>query len=195
MTFKDTTFSFTNLIQAFGTLKENILNNINCIQIGIIEDFDSSVQTASVSITSKIQIGVSPITWADYPLLIDVPCLILGGGGANLQFPIQKGDECIILFNDRQLDNWFANGGVQPFTIGRTHDLSDGIAIVGIRSLPNSIQNYIQNGTKLCYNDTSIILNDLGLLINAPVSNFNGNVSITGDLLVGGSIVVDGGIW
>jgi len=85
----------------------------------------------------------------NYPPLIDVPVLVLGGGNGAITFPIQQGDECIILFNDRELDNWFQNGGVQTYSTSRTHDLSDGIALVGLRSLPNVLNNYCTTGTSM----------------------------------------------
>ena len=76
---------------------------------------------------------------ASYPLLVDCPCFILQGGGAFIEMPIQKGDECIILFNDRDIDNWF-NGTTKEPNSNRKHTLSDGIAIVGINNKTKTLE-------------------------------------------------------
>ena len=56
--------------------------------------------------------------------------------------PITAGDTCLVLFNDRDIDNWFQSGQVGPVATSRLHSMSDGIALVGIRSLANSIEGY-----------------------------------------------------
>ena len=63
-----------------------------------------------------------------------MPVYYPSGGGFTLTFPIAAGDECIVLFNDRQIDNWLATGAGKPPIVGRAHDLSDGLALVGIRN-------------------------------------------------------------
>ena len=48
------------------------------------------------------------------------------------------GDECLVVFADRCINSWWYQGGVQPPEEIRFHDLSDGFAFVGFRSLPRS---------------------------------------------------------
>ena len=177
-----------NLLNSFSILKNNILNNINCVQTGTIQTFNNLNQTCTVTINTKRQVTLNPTTWQDYSILVDVPVLIPGGGGGSLQFPISEGDECILLFNDRELDAWFANGKTQPFDEARTHSLSDAIAIVGLHSLPNLLQNYVTNAVNLSYNDVSINLSNLGVTINS-------DLTVTGDLIVQGVTTIDGGTW
>ena len=177
-----------NLLNSFSVLKNNILNNINCVQTGTIQTFNNSNQTCTVTINTKRQVTLNPVTWQDYSILVDVPVLIPGGGGGSLQFPISQGDECILLFNDRELDAWFANGKTQPFDEARTHSLSDAIAIVGLHSLPNSLQNYVTNAVNLSYNGISVNLSNLGVTINS-------DLTVTGDLVVQGTTIVNGGTW
>lgn len=78
----------------------------------------------------------------DYPILENVPVLFLGGGNYALSFPVQKDNECIVLFADSCIDAWWQSGGVQGQIVARMHDLSDGFAIVGFRSRPNVIRDF-----------------------------------------------------
>jgi hypothetical protein len=121
----------------------SIVRQINCHQIGTIQSFDSLTQTAVVSINAKKLISDTPVEmWRDYPPLVDVPVIILSGGGSCITFPINTGDECLLLFNDRDIDNWFKNSGINTYNTYRTHDLSDAIAIVGLKSTPNMLSSY-----------------------------------------------------
>jgi hypothetical protein len=67
-----------------------------------------------------------------YPQLQKVPVFTLQGGGAAVQLPVSPGDQCLTIFNDRNLDAWYQNGGSQPPLDGRLHGISDGFALVGI---------------------------------------------------------------
>lgn len=74
------------------------------------------------------------------PLLINCPILWQGGGGVTSTFPIKRGDECLVILSSRCIDGWWQHGfqpgpSMNPPDL-RMHDLSDGFAIVGLRSLP-----------------------------------------------------------
>lgn len=119
-----------------------VTSSINCCLPGIVRSYDPAAQTAVIqpAVRKRIrtQAGVKEL---DYPLLTDVPVLILGGGQHFLSMPIQAGDECIVLFSDVCMDAWWQSGEVQGQIIARQHDLSDGFAIVGFRSRPNALSN------------------------------------------------------
>jgi hypothetical protein len=161
----------TEFEDTFELLKEDVLNNINCIKIGIIESFNAANQTATIKVVHKRLISTDFYenkTWQDYPILLDCPCMIFSGGDGSLEMPITKGDECIILFNDRELDNWFESGEISSFDDERTHALSDGIAIVGIKSLVNSISGYSTDKIRLKYKGNYITISELILTLLAP---------------------------
>jgi len=115
-------------------LKNEIFANINCVQIGKIEKVNSN-QTVEILIQVKRRVSGDIIS--DYPLLADCPYFVLSGGGAYIDMPIKKGDSCIILFNDRNIDNWWSTENVKEPADRRKHSLSDGIALVGINSRVN----------------------------------------------------------
>jgi hypothetical protein len=79
----------------------------------------------------------------DIPPLQDVPVLFPSGGGYTMTFPIQQGDEVLVVFSSRCMDAWWeygkdqdAKGNVtgRPQMELRMHDLSDGFAILQPRS-------------------------------------------------------------
>lgn len=103
---------------------------------GIVVSFDAVAMTASVQPAIKGQITdeAGATSFVDLPLLEDVPVEFPSGGGFILTFPIRSGDECVLVFSSRCIDDWWALGDVQQPFEGRMHDLSDAICRVGPRS-------------------------------------------------------------
>lgn len=123
--------------------KTDIMISLNCHAIATVQSFDPVDQTISANIAYKKTVTTKTGTLLlDYPPLIDIPVMVLGGGASALTFPIAQGDECLILFNDRDLDNWFEGNPAQGVATPRLHSFSDGIALVGLRSLGKSLAAY-----------------------------------------------------
>lgn len=167
-------------------VKRSTKLEMNCMQIGVIQSFDASKQLATIKIALK---QVSKIAqdgtelYSDYPLLLECPVMTLFGGNSFVNLPIQPGDNCIVLFCDRDIDAWVKNGEGNVPTTARLHDISDAIAIVGIRSEPKAIPNFLGNGIRI-YMDAqnSIDLTSAGITINADQVTINSNVTINGIL-------------
>ena len=158
----------------FEAFREEIFSNLNCHAIGKIESFDSSNQTANVSILYKRRVENDDTTSerVDYPALIGVPVIILGGGKGSLRFPISSGDECLVLFNDRDIDNWFVSGVKNPLSSDRKHSFSDAVAIVGLHSSANSLSDYDSERTELIHGETVVSLKDKIRIKNQTQSLF-----------------------
>lgn len=146
---QDLRVSEPDLKDALQQLKREIMLELQSAHIGVIEDFDPLTQTATVRIAYKRTFfvknnkgGLSPELY-DYPLLADVPVYFPGGGAGNLTFPVAEGDECLLVINGRDIDRWHVTGdneaGCQSM---RLHALTDAIAFVGVRSIPNSLLNF-----------------------------------------------------
>src|SRR5258706_271387 len=67
----------------------------------VVQSFDPAKQTVVVqpAIRERINKDLVP-TDVDLPQLLDVPVLLYGAGGFVLTFPIQPGDECLVVFGD-----------------------------------------------------------------------------------------------
>ncbi len=180
-TQQTTAVSEAALSDVLNLLKKEIFLDLNCHHLGTIQSFNPDIQTVSATVNypkTFFQFNAATNLYdpvqVSYPLLVDMPVIILGGGPCNLTFPIEKGDQCLVLFNDRSIDNWFQSGQVSPLNSPRAHSFSDGIVLVGLNYLmgPSStkIEDYdteravLRNGTTgigvgeeqvLIYNETN----------------------------------------
>lgn len=151
--------------------KRDVLLSTNCHHIGVIDDFDPVTQTAKITIPYKKTFFKKSATsddvepyYVEYPPIIDCPVVVLGGGAGSLRFPIRKGDECLLLFNDRDIDNWFSGSQSSGTASLRLHSFSDAIAIVGIRSRLNLLKDYDPDKTELKHGDKTVYrLTDTGV--------------------------------
>lgn len=107
---------------------------------GIVSRFDAARMTVDVqpALNGRMRGPDGSVSSIRMPTLLDCPVLWLGGGGATYTFPIAAGDECLVIFSARCIDTWWSSGGVQDVRDIRMHNLSDGFALVGVRSLPRA---------------------------------------------------------
>lgn len=139
---------------------DEIASSLNCVSIGTIQSFDSTDQTATVSINYlKYTEGESP---KSYALLLKCPVFFLSGSSCHLTFPITAGDTCIVLFCDREIDTWLNTGGTAVPSSMRMHDMNDAIALVGIRSLANKLTDYYTLGPELRIGTSHIRIDNIG---------------------------------
>lgn len=115
-------------------LRQLIGFNIHVAIPAVVQSYDPSKQTieAQPTIRERTITEKNEIQYVQYPLLINVPVMFPQVGNLIMTFPINQGDECLILFSDLSIDNWWLNGNVQNPVEQRRHDLSDGIAIFGL---------------------------------------------------------------
>lgn len=156
--------------------RKDLFLNLNCHHIAQIQSFDPVKQIASAVVVYKktffnkngVTGNYDPVL-IDYPVLLDCPVICLGGGNGALTFPIEKGDECVVLFNDRDIDNWFQGSSGGAVATPRLHSFSDGLIIVGLRSLANALPNYSTDRTELRNKDgvnrVSLGTDDIKILV------------------------------
>lgn len=164
--------TLADLLRIFRT---EIFSNLNCHHVGYIDSFDASKQMANVHIaySRKVEEDTSTHERADYPMLLDVPVIVLGGGSGSLRFPIAPGDTCILLCNDKDLDNFMTGGKGNLLNTDRRHSFSDAVALVGLRSLVDVLSNYSTDRTELVHDETKLSLKDKIKLENAATSLYS----------------------
>ena len=181
------------LLDMFG---QRLSSGINCVSIGTVKTFYSSTQTADIAINYMKRIkgkgtdkeGKPIDTFESYPILVNCPVVWLFGGAGFLTFPIAAGDECVVLFCDRDIDNWYSSGSSATApNSARLHSLSDGIAIVGLKSLISKKTDYNASAVQLGYGSTVITMNASGATIYASgslgiTSTGNTTVSVGGNM-------------
>lgn len=175
--------------------KKQLKIEFNCHHVGTIESFDPELQTAQASINyTKTfldidSIGNTTVTTPDFPILVDCPVIVLGGGGGYLSFPIEAGDECLILFNDRDFSTWYGTGSTSsPPPTGVLHAYSDAVILVGLRSVPNVLVDYDASAVTLNYLGKTFKLNETGLI--ADVSPVPGAAAVTLEYTEEGTLTI-----
>ena len=151
--------------------------------------FDPVTQLAQVQ-TGVVRIDVNDQSFTPPPI---IECLvyIYGTSDHMIELEINPDDECYIMFSQRCIDAWIDQGGVASQPIVRFHDFSDAVCFPGIRSQPNKISNYSNNGIKIrnksgdkfiwFKNDGTGEITLDELTINAPTTNINGDIVHNGN--------------
>lgn len=187
--------SKVTLLNVLEALKDNVNYNLNCVKIATVEEFFSDNLTVSCKVNNKRVLEIKDDgnqILQDYPLIY-AKVHFLGWGNIGATFPIKKGMEGILLFNDREIETWFLTGQGGNLAYDRCHSMSDAIFICGVHSLPNMIQILLDcfhlyygnsdiqiSPAQIEANTVNTILNSSGtVIINAP------DVSVTGNLNVG----------
>ena len=83
------------------------------------------------------------------PPLVDVPVAFPRGGGYAVTFPLNAGDEGIVIFSERCIDGWWQSGRASEPMDYRQHDLSDGMFYPSICSVPNAIKDFYTGGLSM----------------------------------------------
>jgi hypothetical protein len=172
--------------EAYSAQIEGRLKDLHTCLPGIIVSFDPATQTASVQPAVKrifTERGA-----VNLPVCVDVPVAFPGGGDFFLTFPVKANDECILLFSERAIDYWHANGGTQLPAEYRLHDLSDGIAQVGLNSQPKKLTALQMDGAELRTRDrmTFLRLTPGKIYIKGDL-DLQGNLTQTGNQSVTGN--------
>jgi hypothetical protein len=139
-----------DLASVFNQRLQDLMSRFYCHLIGSILSFNATNQTASVQIKSTRLVGDNVM---EYPILVDCPVIWLFGGTGFLTFPIAVGDNCLVLFNDRNIDTWFTYGTMDVPNTGRTHSLSDGLILVGLNPVPSARSGYSTTDVQLGKDD------------------------------------------
>jgi len=153
-------WNVTSPSEAFGMQFDRMAGQIRCAMPGVIQSFDAATQIATVqpAITMKVNLG-DGVRQLQLPVIPNVPVVLpfAQGMGLLLTLPIKSGDECLLVFGDRAIDNFVQSGGVQPTvttasedtTTPRSHHLSDAICIPGCISNPQAVPDYNEKNIEL----------------------------------------------
>lgn len=163
--------STPDLGQIIKTSGLSIASELNCMRIAIVQEFYPEDLTVQVQIAGKKTIGLNSDgsqRVREYAPIYAKICYC----NPFITYPIKKGDECVLLFSDREIESWFISGDVNPEGYSRMHDLTDAVALFGIRSIPNMI-SILSNALHFFYGNSSIELTQSGV-------NINGTLTING---------------
>jgi hypothetical protein len=174
----------------------------------MLEGHQAGVWTAIPAIVTKVnfsqmtveaQPSIKGITenengtteYVPLPLLVDVPLIFPSAGGFMLTLPIAAGDEVLILFASRCIDAWWQSGGIGVPMELRMHDLSDGFALPGPRSLPKLPSGSVSTTDAQLRNDSGTAV--IGITAGGQIKLVaSAGIVVTGGLVVTGEVTANG---
>ena len=140
--------------------------DVHVSMIGKIESYDPSKNRASITPVGSL---TAP-DWQEipYPTIHNVPLQFPcgNGGKSGCTFPVKKGDTCIIIFADHQIENFLSGEKSDDM---RNHSLNDAYAIPTLFS--DGVPTLKSNANDYCFfNDGSLaILN--GSMFKCTLAN------------------------
>ena len=168
--------------------EKSIQYDTNCHRVGKIMAFNKEELTCDVQL---LELQAKPMGGAQsFAILKQLPLLIEGNDNAHLTWGNIVGSECLIHFNDRDIDNWFETGEEYLPNSARMHNLSDGFVTLRPFSKIKVFQ----------YDDEAVVLENQSSKIRITentiqITNGSFNFMISGDTLtLTGNVVVDGDI-
>lgn len=171
--------STPNMLQVLEGVGQKTGYELNCMRIGIVQNWHPEELTVDVQIANKKTLQINKDgtkSVADFaPIRAKVVYC-----NPFITFPISVGDECILLFADREIESWFINGEVNPESYPRMHEMTDAVAIFGIRSLPNMI-TILTNLLCLFYGESNIQIANQKITLNSATIELNGVLKINGE--------------
>ena len=172
----------------------NKIADVNiCLPAKIVE-YDYTQQRAKVqpSLNQKYNDGEV----IELPIVHNVPVMHPSSGGASITFPVNVGDNILLVFSQASLEEWLEDGKQSTPDDPRQNDLTDAIAIIGLNPF-NQISPATNNTDLLIkLNDAEVIFKPTGNIhINGTASNITiDNINITGAVNIKGDLTVSGNI-
>lgn len=144
---------------------------------GKVEKYDHEKQMASVQpLIKKLYLDNKV---ESLPVIENVPVIFPRTSNFSFTHPIEEGDLVLLLFCERSLEKYLAEGGEQEPGDRRKHDLTDAMAIPGL--YPFSETSEADNNE-----DVLIKFHEAELRIKP-----DGNFYMKGSLIVDGDVVAD----
>jgi len=156
--------SLTDLI---GRAIRNRLAEVSTAMPAKVTAYDYRTQKASVQPVINRRYADGQIE--PFPVINNVPVIFPRSGGASMTFPVKPDDTVLLIFAQRSIDSWIANGGTVNQDDNRMHSLNDAIAIPGL--IPFSAKSKAKNNSDvlLTYAGSDVEIKGDGTVnINSP---------------------------
>lgn len=131
-------------------------------------------------------------TYVNLPLIADVPLVFPSAGDFMITLPIAAGDEVLVVFASRCIDDWWQSSQIGMPIEMRMHDLSDGFAIPGPKSVPNVFPGISTTDLQIRNKAGTSFISlgaDGNVKITAPLTTIDGNLVVTGEVTGGATSI------
>lgn len=157
-------------------LKTNVMSAIHCSNIGKIRSFNAENCTAAVEIMQlSVVNGITEIP----TILPDVPVMMFGNNTSKIVPPDIIGSNCLVISQDRNIDNFMTTGESYAPDNDRTHSYADCVALLTLNSYIDEPVMYDENALTL-YNGTQFakIFNDSMELYAEKIKLYNSQTTL-----------------
>jgi len=183
-----------NEAQEFELQFRRLILGVNTSMPGVIVSFDGKFAEVKPAIKMQVTIG-NEVSFIELPTIINVPVMLQYAQGAGLvqTLPIKKGDECLLIFSQRAIDNFVSYGGIvkpiitedQASAKGRNHSLTDAVCIPGLMTGAHLIPNYSLDSIQTRDVSGSTVLSVKSGEIRATVGKTTLSVTPSGVAVIG----------
>lgn len=140
----------------YNTIQKQINTSLASIFTALpasIVTYDSSKKTCSVQINLKKTYRSGDVI--SYPIIHNVPVLFYQTATTLISLPLKKGDQVLLIFCQRSLDEWHNKDGELTPEDSRKFDINDAIAIPGLYRRTTGLEPI--NDAILLKNNTNIV--------------------------------------
>lgn len=155
-----------SLAEILGALQKSWVRDISVALPAAVTSYDATTQLVTVQpqLNETYEAEDGSEVSAPRGLIYNVPVVFAGGGGFATTHPIAVGDTCLLVCTDRSLDLWIERGGTLDPVDLRRHDISDAVALFGLRNRQNKLTEVDtsravfgkQGGKRLAISDTEL---------------------------------------
>jgi hypothetical protein len=183
-----------NTIELLNIVMANRIADMHICMPGKITEYDYTKQRAKVqpALNQTYNDGEEIVL----PIIHNVPVIHPAAGGASITFPVNVGDNVLLVFSERSLEEWLNVGDKVTPDDPRQNNLTDAVAHLGLN--PFSTTSPAANNTDLLikYDGSEVKLKPSGIIdinateanITTPNLNITGDVDITGDVTISGKV-------
>lgn len=117
-------------IELLNTIISNKLADMNICMPAKIIGYDHTKRKAKVQPALNQRYNDGEVV--KLPIIFNVPVIHPSSGGASIIFPVAIGDDVLLVFSQRSLEEWLQNGEQVTPDDPRQNDLTDAIAFLGL---------------------------------------------------------------
>jgi hypothetical protein len=151
-----------------------VVNDIHTAIPGKIVSYNANKCTVTVNPVGKFI--TSDDVELDYPTITEVPVVfpVCQSTGTGMAFPVKKGDSCLIIVSEVELDSWRSDAESDG---SLRFDLTSAVVIPGLLKKGNAI-------SKKAAKENAVVVGagDVTLTVSRKGVTIDGNLTVTGDI-------------
>lgn len=156
---------------------------------GIVNSYDSS--GPSVEVQPAVKKVLYDGTEYSFPMIVSVPVVFPRTKRFHLSYPIEKGDEVLLIFSERSIEEFLnasrTTGKESKPLNTRKFSLTDAIAIPGLFGFKKG--SSVSDGSKM-----EIVFDDTKIVSDGTKFIFTGDIEVTGKITATENIESDGDV-